>query len=50
MTLRSFLDQTVALTWKNWLIKKHHWKSTVMEFGIPMIYFFCNCSATGVLF
>ena len=46
----TFLGQVLALTWKNYMLKRRHWLSTLSEFMIPIIYLFFYLAATGILF
>lgn len=46
----TFIEQVYALTWKNYVLKRRHWLSTLSEYIIPIIYLFFYLAATGTLF
>jgi hypothetical protein len=41
--------QVSALIWKNWILKRRHWKITITEYIFPMLYCITFLATTGLL-
>ena len=41
--------QVSALIWKNFILKKRHWRMTIAEFVFPILYCITYLGTTGLL-